>query len=308
MDEGTAPVTGSSTHADTFTHLRPLLFTIAYEITGSTTDADDILQESYLRWAAVDLDTVRDVRSYVASIVTRQSLNTLRASARRREEYVGPWLPEPLRMPETIGAAGDPEADVVLGESVSMAMMVVLESLGPDERAVFVLREVFGFSHSEIAEAVGKSVDAVRQSAGRARSHVQARRRRFESTPAAVDEITTAFLSTTLSGDLQGLMNILAPDAVLISDGGGKVNAARRPIHGADKIARFLIGIARWELPELGLESAIYNGGPALVISSRGVVDSVFVLEVVGGVVAGVYAVRNPDKLAAVLTPFDIAR
>ncbi len=242
MDEGTAPVTGSPTHADTFTHLRPLLFTIAYEITGSTTDADDILQESYLRWAAVDLDTVRDVRSYVASIVTRQSLNTLRASARRREEYVGPWLPEPLRMPEITGTAGDPEADVVLSESVSMAMMVVLESLGPDERAVFVLREVFGFSHAEIAEAVGKSVDAVRQNAGRARSHVQARRRRFESTPVAVavEEITTAFLSTTLSGDLQGLMNILAPDAVLISDGGGKVNAARRPIHGADKLAAVL--------------------------------------------------------------------
>ena len=165
--------TGSE-HAERFTLLRPLLFTIAYEILGSATEADDVLQDSYLRWAAVDLATVRDTKSYLAQLVTRQALNALRADARRREEYVGPWLPEPLLLDDQ-----DPSADVVLAESVSMAMLVLLETLSPDERAVFVLREVFGFDYGEIAEAVGKPAPTVRQVAHRAREHVRARRKRF---------------------------------------------------------------------------------------------------------------------------------
>ncbi|KQR97336.1 RNA polymerase subunit sigma-24 [Williamsia sp. Leaf354] len=289
-------------HAQVFTTLRPLLFTIAYEITGSTTDADDVLQESYLRWADVDLDTVDADRSYLASIVTRQSLNALRSASRRREDYVGPWLPEPLRLDDS-----DPEADVVLSESVSMAMMVVLETLGPDERAVFVLREVFGFSHAEIAAAVGRSVAAVRQMSHRARSHVQSRRRRFDA-DGDVTEVTTAFLTAAMTGDVQGLMDMLAPDAVLISDGGGKVNAARRPIHGADAVSRFLVGIARRGIPDPGFEPARYNGSPAVIITSAGDVDSVFVLESRGTTISGVYVVRNPDKLAEVTASHVIAR
>ncbi|MGJ0119225.1 RNA polymerase sigma-70 factor [Williamsia sp. MIQD14] len=297
----------SRDHAQVFTALRPLLFTIAYEITGSTTDADDVLQESYLRWAGVDLDTVDADRSYLATIVTRQSLNALRSASRRREDYVGPWLPEPLRLDDA-----DPEADVVLGESVSMAMMVVLETLGPDERAVFVLREVFGFSHAEIAAAVGRSVAAVRQMSHRARSHVQSRRRRFDADGDAgvgnLTEITAAFLDAAVGGDVQRLMDMLAPDAVLISDGGGRVNAARRPIHGADAVSRFLVGIARRGIPEPGFEAARYNGSPAVIITSAGAVDSVFVLESRGTTISGVYVVRNPEKLAAVTASHAIAR
>ena len=167
--------TGSE-HAERFTLLRPLLFTIAYEILGSATDADDVLQDSYVRWAAVNLGGVRDTKSYLAQLVTRQALNALRADARRREEYVGPWLPEPLLLDDQ-----DPSTDVVLAESISMAMLVLLETLGPDERAVFVLREVFGFDYGEIAEAVGKPAATVRQVAHRAREHVRARRKRFDA-------------------------------------------------------------------------------------------------------------------------------
>ncbi|WP_307847417.1 sigma-70 family RNA polymerase sigma factor [Micromonospora sp. D93] len=169
------PSVTTDEHAERFVLLRPLLFTIVYEILGSATESDDVLQDSYLRWSQVDLATVRDTRSYLARLVTRQALNAMRASARRREDYVGPWLPEPLLLDEN-----DPSADVVLAESVSMAMLVLLETLTPDERAVFVLREVFGFDYDEIAAAVGKSVPTVHQVAHRAREHVQARRRRFQ--------------------------------------------------------------------------------------------------------------------------------
>ncbi|WP_239142004.1 sigma-70 family RNA polymerase sigma factor [Plantactinospora endophytica] len=183
-------------HAERFTLLRPLLFTIVYEILGSATESDDVLQDSYLRWAEVDLATVRDTRSYLARLVTRQALNALRASARRREDYVGPWLPEPLLLDDN-----DPSADVVLAESVSMAMLVLLETLSPDERAVFVLREVFGFDYDDIAASVGKSVTAVHQVAHRARAHVQARRRRFQPVDARADRALWE-LHTARSNDL----------------------------------------------------------------------------------------------------------
>jgi RNA polymerase sigma factor (sigma-70 family) len=186
-------------HAERFTHLRPLLFTIVYEILGSATESDDVLQDSYLRWAEVDLATVRDTKSYLAQLVTRQALNALRAG-RRREEYIGPWLPEPLLLDER-----DASADVVLAESVSMAMLVLLETLTPDERAVFVLREVFGFDYDEIAGAVGKSVGSVRQVAHRAREHVQARRKRFEPADSArTAELTDRFMTAATTGDLDG--------------------------------------------------------------------------------------------------------
>lgn len=207
-------------HAERFTLLSPLLFTIAYEILGSATEADDVLQDSYLRWADVDLSAVRDTKSYLAQLVTRQALNALRAGARRREEYVGPWLPEPLLLDDQ-----DPATDVVLAESVSMAMLVLLETLSPDERAVFVLREVFGFDYGEIADAVGKPSATVRQVAHRAREHVRARRKRFDTDPARNAEITAQFLATAASGDVDGLMAMLAPDATWMADSGGKVSA-----------------------------------------------------------------------------------
>ena len=189
-------VTASDEHAERFMLLRPLLFTIAYEILGWATESDDVLQDSYLRWAEVDLSAVHDTKAYLARFVTRQALNALRAGSRRREDYVGPWLPEPLLLDEPS------RGRAVLAESVSMAMLVVLETLGPDERAVFVLREVFGFDYDEIASAVRKSVPAVRQGAHRAREHVHARRKRFEPVdPGQNGRIDAEFLTAATSGE-----------------------------------------------------------------------------------------------------------
>jgi RNA polymerase sigma-70 factor (ECF subfamily) len=295
-----------SEHAERFTHLRPLLFTIVYEILGSATESDDVLQDSYLRWAEVDLATVRDTKSYLAQLVTRQALNALRAGARRREDYIGPWLPEPLLLDER-----DASADVVLAESVSMAMLVLLETLTPDERAVFVLREVFGFGYDEIAGAVGKSVATVRQVAHRAREHVQARRKRFEPVDAArTAEITEQFLTAAATGDLDGLLSILAPDAMWTADSGGKASAARRPVVGADKVAKAIIGIFRLgqKLPDVRIETAVYNSAPAVVVYSGGHLEGVFLVEVVDGKITHFYAIRNPDKLTGIAVPRAITR
>jgi RNA polymerase sigma-70 factor (ECF subfamily) len=297
-------VTEAGDHTERFTLLRPLLFTIAYEILGSATEADDVLQDSYLRWAEVDLAQVRDTKAYLAKLVTRQALNTLRAQARRREDYVGPWLPEPLLLDDHDGAA-----DVVLAESVSMAMLVVLETLTPDERAVFVLREVFSFSHDEIASAIGKSTASVRQMAHRAREHVDARRRRFEPVDAEKSErITTQFLMAAATGDLDGLMAMLAPDVVFTSDSDGKVSAARRPVLGPEKVARLLIGLMSRADSEYRMEPATYNSSPAMIVYRDEQPDSVFTIEVIDGKITNFYAIRNPEKLASATVRRQISR
>jgi RNA polymerase sigma-70 factor, ECF subfamily len=284
----------ASEHAERFTHLRPLLFTIVYEILGSATEADDVLQDSYLRWARVDLSTVRDTKSYLAQLVTRQALNALRAGARRREDYVGPWLPEPLLLDEA-----DPEADVVLAESVSMAMLVVLETLSPDERAVFVLREVFGFDYDEIGTAVGKSAAAARQIAHRAREHVQARRKCFEPVDQQQrEQITAQFLAAAASGDVDALIGLLAPDVKWIADGGGKVSAARKPVIGATKVANAIVGLVRLGLPDMRVEWVTANSAPAVLVYAGDRIDIVIAVDVVDGKIANFYAVRNPEKLA----------
>ncbi len=294
-------------HAERFTHLRPLLFTIAYEILGSATESDDVLQDSYLRWAEVDLATVRDTKSYLAQLVTRQALNTLRAGARRREDYIGPWLPEPLLLDER-----DASSDVVLAESVSMAMLVLLETLTPDERAVFVLREVFGFDYDEIAGAVDKSVSTVRQVAHRAREHVHARRKRFEPLDSVTTaEITERFLTAAATGDLAGLMSMLAPNASWTADSGGKASAARRPVVGAEKVARAVIGIFRLaaKVPDVRIETAVYNNAPALVAYSNGnQLEGVFLVDVADAKITNFYAMRNPDKLTGITIPRTISR
>jgi len=293
-----------SEHADRFTALRPLLFTIAYEILGSGTESDDVLQESYLRWAEVELDTVRDTKSYLAQLVTRQSLNALRAQARRREEYVGPWLPEPLLVDTE-----DAGSDLVLAESVSMAMMVVLESLTPDERAVFVLREVFGFGHDEIAAAVGKSAAAVRQMAHRAREHVHARRKRFVPVDAATSEqITLQFFATAATGDVSSLIELLAPDVVWTADSAGKVSAARRPVHGADRVARLIIGLLRMGGEQGRVEPATYNNAPALKLYLGDSFEGVITVEITDGRISHFYAMRNPEKLTTATIPRAISR
>jgi len=299
-----APTPGE--HAERFTLVRPLLFTIAYEILGSATEADDVLQDSYLRWADVDLSTVRDTKSYLAQLVTRQALNALRADARRREEYVGPWLPEPLLLDEQ-----DPSADVVLAESVSMAMLVLLETLSPDERAVFVLREVFGFDYSEIAEAVGKPAPTVRQVAHRAREHVRARRRRFESVDAERNaEITAQFLATASTGDVEALMTMLAPDATWTADSGGIASAARRPVVGSGRVARAIAVLMRrgGEIATLRVEMVTCNSAPAVLLYLGERLEGLITLEIADDKITNFYVMRNPEKLAALATPRDISR
>ena len=294
-------------HAERFTLLRPLLFTIAYEILGSATEADDVLQDGYLRWAEVDLATVRDTKSYLAQLVTRQALNALRADARRREEYVGPWLPEPLLTDDS-----DPSADVVLAESVSIAMLVLLETLSPDERAVFVLREVFGFDYGEIAEAVGKPAPTVRQVAHRAREHVRARRKRFDAVdPERNAEITAQFLATAASGDVEALMAMLAPDATWTADSGGKVSAARRPVVGAERVARAIVGLVRkmgdvWAT--LRVEMVTCNSAPAVLLYLGEQLEMAVTVEIAGDKITNFYVMRNPDKLTTLAAARDISR
>ncbi|MEV4118434.1 RNA polymerase sigma-70 factor [Micromonospora sp. NPDC049645] len=276
---------------DVFVTHRNLLFTVAYEMLGSAADAEDVLQETWLRWADVDLAAVRDQRAYLVRITTRLSLNRLRTLGRRRESYVGSWLPEPLL------TAPDVADDVELAESVSMAMLLVLETLAPIERAVFVLREVFDLTYDEIAEAVDKSPAAVRQIAHRARAHVAARRPRGRVSPAESRRVLRAFQTALETGDVQGLLDVLAPDVVLVGDGGGIRSAVLRPVAGADKVARLLCA-THLRVATMALQSAQVNGHPALVLRLDGALDTVLTLRIDDGLISGVYAVRNPEKLS----------
>ena len=278
------------TATDVFVAHRNLLFTVAYEMLGSAADAEDVLQETWLRWVDVDRAGVRDDRAYLVRITTRLALNRMRTNARRRESYVGPWLPEPLL------TTPDVADDVELADSVSLAMLTVLETLGPTERAVFVLREVFAFEYDEIAAAVDKTPAAVRQIAHRARSHVEERRPRSQTTQEQYHRVLERFMHAASTGDVQALLDVLSPDVVLVSDGGGVKKAALRPILGADKVARFLTG-AGADAP-VTLEIAYVNGAPGLHILLDGQVETVVSAVLEDGLIAGLYAVRNPEKLA----------
>ncbi len=270
---------------------RNLLFTVAYEMLGSAADAEDVLQETWLRWAGVDLDTIAAQRAYLVRITTRQALTRLRTLGRRKESYVGPWLPEPLL------TAPDVAEDVELADSVSMAMLLVLETLMPTERAVFVLREVFDLAYDEIADALGKSPAAIRQIAHRARAHVAARRPRGVVSPAVTRDALEAFQLAVETGDLRGLLDILAPDVVLLGDGGGVVQAVLSPVVGADSVARVLTaGLGR--MAASSLQRAQVNGYPALILRFDGEIDTVVALRVDDGLITGLYAVRNPEKLS----------
>ncbi|MFZ0191362.1 MAG: RNA polymerase sigma-70 factor [Streptosporangiaceae bacterium] len=279
---------------EAFTAHRNLLFTVAYEMLGSAADAEDVLQETWLRWAGVDLDTVRDQRAYLVRITTRQALSRLRTLRRRKESYVGPWLPEPLL------TAPDVAEDVELADSVSMAMLLVLETLTPTKRAVFVLREVFDLEYDEIAEAVDKSPAAVRQIAHRARAHVAARRPRGVVSPAETRAALAAFQRAAETGDLQGLLDILAPDVVFLGDGGGVVQAVLVPVVGAGRVARLLaVGLGRIAATA-SLQPVQVNGYPALILRLNGDVDAVIAVRIDDGLITGLYAVRNPEKLSRV--------
>ncbi|QXE39605.1 RNA polymerase sigma-70 factor [Streptomyces sp. GMY02] len=276
---------------EVFVAHRSLLFTVAYEMLGSAADAEDVVQETWLRWAGVDLGAVRDRRAYLVRITTRQALSRLRTLGRRKESYIGPWLPEPLL------TAPDVAEDIELADSLSMAMLLVMETLTPTERAVFVLRDVFGLGYDEIAEAVGKNPAAVRQIAHRARAHVAARRPRGTVSANETRDALDAFQRAAETGDLQGLLDILSPEVVLLGDGGGVAQAVQQPVVGAGKVARLLAaGLGR--ISAASLRPAHVNAHPALVLRLNGTIDTVVAVRIDNGLITGLYAVRNPEKLS----------
>ncbi|TLF81077.1 RNA polymerase sigma-70 factor [Nocardia cyriacigeorgica] len=280
---------------------RNLLFTVAYEMLGSAADAEDVLQETWMRWAGIDLGEMRDQRAYLVRITTRQSLDRLRALGRRKEAYVGPWLPEPLL------TAPDVAEDVELAENVSMAMLLVLETLTPIERAVFVLREVFDLSYEEIGEAVDRSPTAVRQLAYRARAHVAARRPRGVVSESETRGALEAFQRAVETGELQGLLDILAPEVVFLGDGGGVAQAALVPIVGAEAVAG-LLAAGLGNLAARSMEAAQVNGYPALILRLDGEIDTVITVRIDDGLVTGLYSVRNPAKLSRVQREVSLRR
>ncbi|MFB7595258.1 RNA polymerase sigma-70 factor [Streptomyces sp. NPDC056160] len=283
---------------DPFVVHRGLLFTVAYEMLGSAADAEDVLQETWLRWAGVDRSQVRDPRAYLVRAVTRQALNRLRALSRRREEYVGEWLPEPVL------THPDVADDVELAESVSIAMLTVLETLGPVERVVFVLREVFDMPYDEVAEAVGKSPAAVRQVARRARDHVAARQPRIRVSRSEHKAVVGRFVAALQTGRVQDLLEIMAPDVVLIADGGGISAAAPAPVHGAELVARLLAGTDR---AAFETTAVCLNGAPAIRLSSDSGGAAVS-LVVENGRISRIYATSNPQKLTRLDEPADLTR
>ncbi|MGY1813803.1 RNA polymerase sigma-70 factor [Blastococcus sp. SYSU D00820] len=278
------------TDDDPFLAHRGLLFTVAYEMLGSAADADDVVQETWLRWAEVDRAAVRDPRAYLVRIVTRQALNRLRTLARRREDYVGEWLPEPLL------TSPDVADDVELAESVSIAMLTVLETLAPVERAVLVLREVFDVPYDEIAAAVGRSSAAVRQIAHRAREHVAARRPRTVVSRAEQQRVVDRFLAAVTAGDVHGLLDVLAPDVVVVADSGGLAPAARRPIAGRERVAAALSRFATLA-PGVRITTPLLNGTVAARIDPGGELDTAITFVVEDGRITRLFAVRNPHKL-----------
>jgi RNA polymerase sigma-70 factor (ECF subfamily) len=287
------------TRDEVFQQHRGLVFTIAYDITGSVADAEDVAQETYLRWLAADAD-IREPRAYLAKIAGNQARNALRASERRREDYVGPWLPEPLvtgtRRTDELPA--DPEHAAMTAEAVSTAMLVVLQSLTDDERAGFILREVFDFRYADVAEALGRSEAATRQLVHRAKSRVRERPVRNDVGSDEHRRVVEGFLRSAATGDIQSLLHLLAPDVVLLSDGGGRATSALRPIVGAEKTLRFVLGLAEkygaTSVPTL----AELNGALGVLFSEHGEVTTVFQFEIARGLVQRIFVVRNPDKLS----------
>ena len=297
-------VTDQAARVEVFEGHRPLLLSVAYRMLGSLVEAEDVVQEAWLRWDRTDQDAIEDARAYLVRVTTRLAIDRLRRLKARREAYVGPWLPEPIL------TEGDAVTAVELAESVSLALLVVLEALSPLERAVFVLREAFDCSYAEIGEIVGRDEAAVRQLGHRAREHVRQRRPRFDADQATRRRVTEQFLAACNTGDVAGLMAILAPGVTLHSDSGGRVRAPRRPIVGADRVARFFLSIwktpySEWagvaEGPDLDLQVAQVNDGPAILGTAGGRPVGVLTFDVADGVVQALRFVANPDKLSGLM-------
>ncbi|MEW1831095.1 RNA polymerase sigma-70 factor [Streptomyces sp. NPDC088196] len=286
----------TDTATDVFEEHRPVLMGVAYRMLGRVADAEDVVQEAWLRWSAADRADVREPRAYLVRVTTRLAIDRLRQVKARGETYVGPWLPEPY-VTDFGDTVPDTAERAVLADSVSLAVLVVLESLSPLERAVFVLREAFGYPYADIAVMLDRGEAAVRQLAGRARKHVDERRPRYEVDPAQRRDLTERFLAAAGEGDLAGLMAMLAPDVRLIGDSGGKSQAPLRVLESADNVGRFLVAVAGKGVPEMSFRFLELNGGPAVLILSGDTPDSVLQVDVSAGRIRSVYIVRNPDKL-----------
>ncbi|MFD7469788.1 RNA polymerase sigma-70 factor [Streptomyces tendae] len=288
----------TDTATDVFEEHRPVLLGVAYRMLGRLADAEDVVQEAWLRWSGADRSVVREPRGYLVRVTTRLAVDRLRQVKSRGETYVGPWLPEPY-VTDFGDAAPDTAERAVLADSVSLAVLVVLESLSPLERAVFVLREAFGYPYAEIAAMLERGEAAVRQLAGRARKHVDERRPRYDVDPAQRRDLTERFLAAAAEGDLAGLLATLAPDVRLVGDSGGRSKAPLRVLESADKVGRFLFAVAQQGIPDATFHFLELNGGPALLVRSGGKPDSVLQVDVADGRIQSVYIIRNPDKLAS---------
>jgi RNA polymerase sigma-70 factor (ECF subfamily) len=288
---------------DPFEEYRSLLFAIAYRMLGSAMEAEDIVQEAYLRYRATSPDSIRTLKSFLTTIVHHLCINHLKSAQARRENYIGPWLPEPIITGDGASLLS-PLRQITERESISMAFLVLLESLSPLERAVFLLREVFDYDYAEIAQITGRDEAACRQLFSRAKKHIKEHRPRFPASPEAHARMVDRFMDTLVAGDMHGLMNLLAEDVTAWSDGGGKVSgAARHPIHGRDKVARGLIGLLSHVPEGTTLERIEANGLPALLIRVKGQIAGVLTLEVEGDFIRSLHNVANPDKLAHLNLP-----
>jgi RNA polymerase sigma-70 factor, ECF subfamily len=284
----------SGAASETFERHRSLLFSIAYRMLGSVMEAEDVVQEAFLRWQEASGGEIRAPKAYLSTVVTRLSIDRLRSAKARREQYVGPWLPEPL----ATGEGSEATDAVALDETLSMAFLVLLESLTPVERAVFLLREVFNYDYAEIASLVGKSEDNCRQISRRARRSVAARRPRFESSPEQEERFMNSFLEACMSGDMERLLALLSADATLWSDGGGKTRAALNPIYGADRVARFFFGILCKAPSGLVVLRASINGRPGFIgYVEDGSPQSVTTFDVAEVTIRAIRIAVNPEKL-----------
>jgi len=310
--------------ASIFTELRPLLFGIAYRMTGSAAEADDVVQDAYLRWARVDASCVESPRAYLTTIVTRLAIDRLRSARARRETYKGPWLPEPILVEEAdsghvpaglgdpfgsidaVGAGGPTALEGTareggeLADSLSLAFLVLLEELAPSERAAFLLRDVFVYEYDEIAECLGRSEPACRQLVSRARRRIGDRRRRFDADRQAGRELARKFVLACSTGDMEELMSLLTEDVIVWTDGGGRVKAALKPIVGPERASRFLTHVSKSLPGGSTMREGIVNGQPGFVLELEGSAIHAVVLDVLGGRIAGVRVVSNPEKLTAV--------
>lgn len=280
-----------------FQENRSLLFGVAYRMLGSVAEAEDMVQETFLRWQGQPVAEIKSPKAWLTAAITRLCIDHLRSARKRREEYVGVWLPEPLVEKQ----ADTRDATVALADSLTTAFLVLLETLSPSERAAFLLREVFGYDYPEIARIIDKNEANCRQMVRRAREHVASGKARFEASPAHNEMLVQQFLRACRQGDTGGLLSLLTDDIALYSDGGGKVPAAPKPIIGPDRVARFLIGVNKIAASTMEVRFAMVNSAPGLLVFRNGELSQTTSLEIVDGRIRAIYIVRNPDKLQHVV-------